>query len=190
MKNFNKLDLKELSRGDVHPNMGRKQLKVMEEMDGIFSKKGTVFTCKPCQFVTPDVRSMMNHIKNNHADLLSGNDSWSWTKFNAKKTIRTCLEQMCDPSLQIEDVVIPNDTRKKFTKEKESNIYEEAATLVSKVIDVRTSQAGKRRFYVDSIAVSLFGWSKQIQNKSSPNRETAAVTPPTLMRNFQWASTQ
>ena len=43
---------------------------------------------------------------------------------------------------------------------------------------------------VDSIAVSLFGWSKQIQNKSSPNRETAAVTPPTLMRNFQQASTQ
>ena len=42
---------------------------------------------------------------------------------------------------------------------------------------------------VDSIAVSLFGWSKQIQFKSSPNRETAAATPPTLMRNFQQAST-
>ena len=42
---------------------------------------------------------------------------------------------------------------------------------------------------LDSIAVSLFGWSKQIQFKSSPNRETAAATPPTLMRNFQQAST-
>ena len=47
MKNFNKLDLKELSRGDVHPNMGQKQLKVMEEMDGIFSKKGTVLPANP-----------------------------------------------------------------------------------------------------------------------------------------------
>ena len=155
VKNFNKIDLKELSRDDVQPNMGRKQLWVMAKLDGMFSKKGTMLTCKPCQFVTPDVASMMNHIKDSHADLLAevlsgGNmyDSWSWANHNAKKTIRTCLEQMCDPSLEIEDVVISSETRKKFMKEDESNIYEEAANLVSKVIDVRTSKVGKRRFYV------------------------------------------
>ena len=29
---------------------------------------------------------------------------------------------------------------------------------------------------IDSIAVSLFGWSKQIQDKSSPNRDSHTVT--------------
>ena len=140
VKNFNKIDLKELRGGDVYQGATcHKQLKVMAEMKRMFSKKGTIFKCKPCQFVRSDLTNMINHINGSHADLLSGKSRKQQGKFNVKKKIRICLERMCDPSLQI-----PGNMRK-FVKENESNIYEEAASyLVSKLIQLTRAQVGKR----------------------------------------------
>ena len=108
VKNFNKIDLKELRGGDVYQGVTcHKQLKVMAEMKRMFSKKGTIFKCKPCQVVRSDLTSMINHINGSHADLLSGKSRKQQGKFNVKKKIRIYLERMCDPSLQIEEVVIP-----------------------------------------------------------------------------------
>ena len=51
---------------------------------------------------------------------------------------------MCDPSLQIEFVLISSETRKKFMKDNHRNIYEEAAHLVSGLVSPMTDQDGKR----------------------------------------------
>ena len=128
-KNFNKIDLKELSRSDVHPVMGRqRQLQDRAKTKGMFSKTGTTLMCEPCQIVHLDEKSLMNHIENSHADLLgSGSKN---AKRKAKNRIKFCLERICDPSLQVEMVVISNQKeRKKVMKEDENNIYEDAAFL-------------------------------------------------------------
>ena len=143
VRNFNKIDLKELSRSDVRPVMGRKKMHVMAEIDGMFSKKGTTLMCKPCQIVHLDVKSLMNHIKNSHADLLGyGSRTAKW---KARRSLLSCLQRICDPSLQIELVAISSEKeRKMFMKKDQSNIYEDAAYLVSKLVSPTTAQHGKK----------------------------------------------
>ena len=100
VRNFNKIDLKELSIDDVEPGMGRRQLLVMAEVNRMFSKKGTLLMCKPCRIVHSDVKSMMNHIKDSHADLLTGG-SGPKAKHKAKRTIRTRLYKLINTTTMI-----------------------------------------------------------------------------------------
>ena len=192
VKNFNKIALKELRGGDVYQGVTcHKQLKVMAEMKRMFSKKGNMFKCKPCQLVRSDLTNMINHINGSHADLLSGKSRKQQGKFNVKKKIRICLERMCDPSLQIEEVVIPGNMRK-FVKENESNIYEEAASyLVSKLIHLTGAQVGKRSvdiYLCKSCGINVspenVANSKTEENRNSRRRivEHLALVHPTEFR--------
>ena len=138
VKNFNKIDLKELSTEDVHVHrlLWTGVPGSLVDMTKMFSKKGTTLTCKPCGIIHPDATSATSHIFASHANLLSGDSSQLSAKFKAirRKAIRTGLGRLCDPSLLIEEVTISRKFEKELVKASQRNIYEEAAYLVSHLV--------------------------------------------------------
>ena len=57
---------------------------------------------------------------------------------------KTCLSHMCDPSLVFQHVAILDmETRKKHLKSHESNIYEQAAELLSNIVDVKWGKVNR-----------------------------------------------
>ena len=81
-----------------------------------------------------------------------------------QKIAKACLSQMCDPSLIFQWVaILDKETRKKHLKSHERNIYENAAELLSNMVDVKWREVD-RRGGIEFTCKLCGGFSKKINN--------------------------
>ena len=137
LQDFNKIDLKELDLDEVciiKEKWEEEGKQTWVEVSEMFRKKGTTFLCNSCNTIHPNVESVLSHM----------NDKvpMNWTR---EQIAKTCLNHMCDPSLIVQHVAISNkETKKKYLKSHESNIYESAAELLSNMVEVKWAQVNRQ----------------------------------------------
>ena len=142
LKDFNKIDLKELKLDEVRilKEQGEKRgERAWVEVSEMFRKKGNTFLCNSCNTIHPNVESALNHLYISHPEsgFLMSNKN--------QKLAKACLSNMCDPSLIFQHVAILDlETKKKYLKSHEINIYESAVELLSNVVDVKWAKVDRR----------------------------------------------
>ena len=179
-KDFNKVNLKELGFNDVKAMnniVGKKALKKMKEgwkvatevralVDQLVSKKGTVFTCDQCEKKIPDVLTVVAHLETNHATMVNQIRTLQETagdkktdKKNERKLRRMLqigLNMICDPRLQIEQVMVTNPNVKEKRKEEwGGNIFQRTAGLLSSLIRVERSKGQKKADKKDNVIMYI-----------------------------------
>ena len=168
-KDFNKVNLKELSLDDAKPTnniVGKKALKKMKGGEMIatqvqtlvtelMSKKGTVFTCDPCRKKFPGVPTVLDHIETIHASMVNqirvaedtGEKAAKKNKKKLRQMLKVGLHKICDPNLQIEQVMVTNpDVKAQRKGESGKNTFQMAADLLSSLILLeRWKESGQKR---------------------------------------------
>ena len=142
LKDFNKVDLKELKLDEVRILQGKWEKKGKQawvKVSEMFRKKGTTFLCNSCNTIHPNVERALSHIDAGHPE-----SRFLMSKKN-QRIAKSCLRYMCDPSMMFQHVeILDLETRKKYLKTQESNIYESAAELLSNMVDVKWAQVKRR----------------------------------------------
>ena len=170
-KDFNKLNLKELDLEDAKPMnniVGKKALKKMKGGEMIatqvqtlvtqlMSKKGTVFTCNQCRKKFPDVLTVVDHIETSHSAMVSqirvvqdtGEKADKKNGRKLRQMLKVGLNKICDPNLQIEQVMVTNPdvkAQRKAEVGKEADLRQKAADLLSSLVLIdRSEESGQYR---------------------------------------------
>ena len=142
LQDFNKIDLKELDLDEVciiEEKWEQEGKQTWVEVSEMFRKKGTTFLCNSCNTIHPNVERALSHIDAGHPE-----SGFLMSKKN-QRIAEACLRYMCDPSMMFQHVeILDLETRKKYLKTQESNIYESAAELLSNMVDVKWAQVKRR----------------------------------------------